>query len=366
MLDRDLGSRSPQRCAHLGMEVIGGLVITSHDVARLAGVSQATVSRALRDSDKLSEETKRRVRKAAADLGYSPNVIGRALALGHSTRVGLVVTDLHNHFYGHVIPHLHDELHRHGYELVLITESSETAPVAELIMANGLCGVILTTTTVDSLLPARLRDRGIPFVYFNRTTPSVDSSSVTVDPEPGLSALVQRILTLGHRRVGAVFGPRTTSTGEARESIVRSLFDDQGVYLRRQDVRYGQFDFETGLTASLSLLDNDDPPTVLVCANDVVALGALNGAAQLGLDVPEFVSIVGFDDLPTSSWPLVQLTTVAYDLEAMSREAGLLLIKLANGGPEPFEHKVFETRLVTRRTLGKPRARAAAKAGRSR
>ena len=89
-------------------------VITSFDVARLAGVSQPTVSRALRDSDKVSEKTKAGFARPRRLSGYAPNAIGRALALGHSTRVGLVVTDLHNHFYGHVIPHLHSELSRQG------------------------------------------------------------------------------------------------------------------------------------------------------------------------------------------------------------------------------------------------------------
>jgi len=330
-------------------------VITSFDVARLAGVSQPTVSRALRDSDKVSEKTKARVRQAAAALGYAPNAIGRALALGHSTRIGLVVTDLHNHFYGHVIPHLHTELSRLGYELVLITEASETAPIAEQIIANGLSGVILTTTTVDSTLPGRLRDRSLPFVYFNRTAPSVESSSVTVDPEVGMTALVSEIVRLGHRHVGAVFGPRTTSTGEIRESILRALLDEHDVYLRRQDVRHGPFDFETGFRACVELLDMDDPPTVLICANDVVALGAMNAAAERGVAVPEFISIVGFDDLPTSSWPLVQLTTVAYDLAEMSREAGRLVVDLVSSPEGPFQHVVLPTTLVRRRSLAERR-----------
>jgi LacI family transcriptional regulator len=309
----------------------------------------------LRDSDKVSEETKARVRKAAAALGYSPNAIGRALALGHSTRVGLVVTDLQNHFYGHVIPHLHTELSRHGYELVLLTEASEAAPIAEQIVATGLSGVILATTTVDSTLPGRLRDRDLPFVYFNRTAPSVESSSVTVDPEPGMTALVNEIIRLGHRHVGAVFGPRNTSTGEAREMVLRGLLEEQDVYLRRQDVRHGPFDFDTGFRACLELLDLDDPPTVLVCANDVVALGAMNAAAERGVRVPEFLSIVGFDDLPTSSWPLVQLSTVAYDLAGMSREAGRLVIDLVSSPTGPFEHVVLSSNLVNRRTLARPR-----------
>jgi LacI family transcriptional regulator len=313
------------------------------------------VSRALRDSDKVSEKTKARVRQAAAALGYAPNAIGRALALGHSTRIGLVVTDLHNHFYGHVIPHLHSELSRHGYELVLVTEASETAPIAEQIVANGLSGVVLTTTAVDSTLPGRLRDRNLPFVYFNRTAPSVESSSVTVDPEPGMNALVEEIGRLGHRHVGAVFGPRSTSTGEIRESVLRGLLDEHDLRLRRQDVRHGPFDFDTGFEACLELLDLDEPPTVLVCANDVVALGAMNAAAQRGVDVPDYLSIVGFDDLPTSSWPLVQLTTVAYDLAEMSRAAGRLVIELVTKPEAPFEHVVLSTSLVRRRSLAAPR-----------
>ena len=331
-------------------------MITSFDVARLAGVSQPTVSRALRDSDKVSEKTKARVRQAAAALGYAPNAIGRALALGHSTRIGLVVTDLHNHFYGHVIPHLHSELSRHGYELVLVTEASETAPIAEQIVANGLSGVVLTTTAVDSTLPGRLRDRNLPFVYFNRTAPSVESSSVTVDPEPGMNALVEEIGRLGHRHVGAVFGPRSTSTGEIRESVLRGLLDEHDLRLRRQDVRHGPFDFDTGFQACLELLDLDEPPTVLVCANDVVALGAMNAAAQRGVGVPDYLSIVGFDDLPTSSWPLVQLTTVAYDLAEMSRAAGRLVVELVTNPDAPFEHVVLSTSLVRRRSLAAPRS----------
>jgi LacI family transcriptional regulator len=170
-----------------------------------------------------------------------------------------------------------------------------------------------------------------------------------------MTALVNEIVRLGHRHVGAVFGPRTTSTGETRESILRGLLDEHDVYLRRQDVRYGPFDFETGFRACLELLDLDDPPTVLICANDVVALGAMNAAAERSVAVPEFISIVGFDDLPTSSWPLVQLTTVAYDLAEMSREAGRLVVDLVSSPEGPFQHVVLPTSLVRRRTLAERR-----------
>jgi len=171
-----------------------------------------------------------------------------------------------------------------------------------------------------------------------------------------MAALVDEIVRLGHRHVGAVFGPRSTSTGETRETVLRGLLDEHDLRLRRQDVRHGPFDFDTGFQACLELLDLDEPPTVLVCANDVVALGAMNAAAQRGVGVPDYLSIVGFDDLPTSSWPLVQLTTVAYDLAEMSRAAGRLVVELVTNPEAPFEHVVLSTSLVRRRSLAAPRS----------
>lgn len=331
-------------------------MVNSHDVARLAGVSQPTVSRVMRGSDKVSEATTRRVLEAVADLGYSPNAIGRALAVGHSNRVGLVVTDLQNQFYGHVIPHIHDELQQNGYELVLITESSEHEPIAEHAIANGLCGVVLTTTTVNSLLPIRLHDQGIPFVYFNRVALAIASDSVTVDPELGMRELAQMAFDLGHRHIGAIFGPRNTSTGEIREATLRAVLDDTGMRLDREHVHYGSFDFDSGFDAGLAILKRDDTPTLLVCGNDVIALGALNAAAQLDVSVPHEISIVGFDDLPTASWPLIQLTTIAYDLEEISREAGRMIVSRVEGKvPESPRTTEFPTRLVRRRTLGPAR-----------
>lgn len=328
-------------------------MVTSHDVARLAGVSQPTVSRALRDDPKVSAATKQRVREAAAALGYAPSAIGRALSLGRSSRVGLVLTDLQNQFYPYVIAPMHSELEKAGLELVLITESSESGPVAEHIVANGLCGVVLATTTVDSVLPIRLQDRGVPFVYFNRTAQTVRADSVTVDPVPGVVELIDAVLGFGHRRIGAIFGPRNTSTGEAREAAVRDALDEKGSSLLSRNVLHGPFDFETGYEGTRRLLSQDEPPTVILCGNDVVALGALNAAAELGVRVPAGVSIVGFDDLPSSNWALVQLSTVGYDLDAMSRGAIRLLVsRVENGLDGRPQEEIFPTRYVPRATLG--------------
>jgi LacI family transcriptional regulator len=327
-------------------------VVTSHDVARLAGVSQPTVSRALRDHPKVSEETRQRVRDAAKALGYVPIETGRALSSGRTRRIGLLLTDLDNQFYPHVIAPMHRELETLGYQLVLQTETSEVGQVTERLLANGLDGVLLATTTLDSVLPVRLRDRGVPFVYFNRTSSAVDADQAVVDPRGGLREVAESIINLGHRRVAAIFGPRNTSTGDQREAALRDALEDHGVTIGSRYSDRGPFEFNTGLVSARRLLDQAERPTVIVCGNDVVALGALNAARELGLTVPGQVSIVGFDDLPVASWPIVRLTTVAFDLNAMARAAARLLVERLEGqATQPFRKLIFESRLVQRDTL---------------
>jgi LacI family transcriptional regulator len=327
-------------------------MVTSHDVARLAGVSQPTVSRALRDSPKVSEETKQRVRQAANALGYVPSETGRALSSGRTRRIGLLLTDLENQFYPHVIAPMHHELDAFGYQLMLQTETSDTATVAERLISNGLDGVLLATTTVDSVVPVRLRDRGVPFVYFNRTADAMEADSATVDPVPGMAEAAKEIAELGHQRVGAIFGPRNTSTALQRETALRDGLEEHGLAIGAGYTHRGPFDFDTGHAGALMLLDRHPRPTVIICGNDVVALGALNAARELGVDVPGAVSMVGFDDLPAAAWSLVQLTTVAFDLDAMARRAANLLVRRIEAEePLPYEHAVFTSRLVRRGTL---------------
>jgi LacI family transcriptional regulator len=330
------------------------MVVTSHDVARLAGVSQPTVSRALRDSPKVSADTKQRIRRAADVLGYVPSETGRALSSGRTWRVGLLVTDLHNQFYSHVISPMHHELESLGYQLVLQTESSDSGRVAERLIANSLDGVLLATTTSTSVLPIRLRDRRIPFVYFNRTTDAVEADSATVDPRVGLTQLAEEIVTLGHRRIGAVFGPPNTSTAEEREWALRSAFDVHGLTIPAELSVRGPFDFDTGYRGTERLLGLANPPTVIICGNDVVALGALNAARGLDVDVPSQVSVVGFDDLPQAAWELVQLTTIKFELEAMARKAASLLVARIEEPDNPWQHEIFPSQLVRRATLAPP------------
>ncbi|HEX5857217.1 MAG TPA: LacI family DNA-binding transcriptional regulator [Microbacterium sp.] len=327
------------------------MMVTSRDVARLAGVSQPTVSRALRDDPRVSEETKKRVRDAAGALGYVASETGRALSSGRTRRIGLLLTDLDNQFYPHIIAPVHRELESQGYQLMLHTETADNDTVAERLIANGLDGVILATTTVESVVPLRLRDRGLPFVYFNRTAAFVDADATTVSPSTGFGIAAARAVELGHTRVGAVFGPSNTSTAQSREVALRAALAEHGVMLAPEYVRRGPFDTESGDLATTYLLGLSEPPTLIFCGNDVVAFGALNAARRAGLHVPDDVSIVGFDDLPAASWPIIELATIAFDIGSMAREAADLVIWRIEHPGAPVRHVEFDTRFVPRSTL---------------
>jgi LacI family transcriptional regulator len=329
------------------------MTVTSRDVAQLAGVSQPTVSRALRNDMRVSEATKERVRRAAERLGYVPSDAGRALSSGRTRRIGLLLTDLDNQFYPHIIAPAFNQLESRGYQLMLHTEAADNASVAERLISNGLDGVILATSTVDSVVPIRLRDRGLPFVYFNRTSAAVEADSAVVDPTDGMAEAAEELYSRGHRRIAAILGPANTSTAISRELALREALAHHGISIPARYVHRGPFDTATGQEGTTRLLALPKPPTAIICGNDVVAFGALNAARSAGADVPNDVSIVGFDDLPTASWPIIQLTTIAYDLEAMVRRAVDLLIQRIDEPGRPVEESAFKSRLVLRSTLGR-------------
>lgn len=329
------------------------MTVTSRDVAQLAGVSQPTVSRALRDDPRVSEATKERVRKAADRLGYVPSDAGRALSSGRTRRIGLLLTDLENQFYPHIIAPAFHQLESRGYQLMLHTEAADNDVVAERLISNGLDGVILATATIDSVVPLRLRDRGLPFVYFNRTSAAVQADSAVVDPAQGMEEAAEVLFERGHRRIAAILGPANTSTAVNREIALREALAHHGISIPAHYVHRGPFDTATGQAGTERFLGMPQPPTAIICGNDVVAFGALNAARSAGAEVPKDVSIVGFDDLPSASWPIIRLTTIAYDLDAMVRRAADLLIERIESPGRPVEESAFQSRLVMRDTLAR-------------
>lgn len=328
--------------------------VTSHDVARMAGVSQPTVSRALRGEPGVSHATREKVLRAARTLAYVPSETGRSLSTRATRRIGIVAAELTNPFYPELVEPTRDRLAHAGFRTVLVTDRVEEPVELAALVDGSLDGVVLTTTVLGSPLPHELGSRGIPCVLVNRDVGGPGVDSCVMDNRTGALDVAHLLTGLGHRRIGAIFGPDYTSTGRDRETGFREGLSERGVPLPRRRVRRGDFAYETGYTALLELLDARDRPTAVFCGNDVIAMGACNAAAAQGVRVPGELTIVGFDDIAMASWPVFSLTSVRYDLAAMATTAVRLLTDRIKQFDRPAERVVLPPSLVLRGTHGPP------------
>ncbi|MGV9924575.1 LacI family DNA-binding transcriptional regulator [Nocardia rhamnosiphila] len=331
--------------------------ITSRDVARLAGVSQPTVSRALRGDPRVAAETRARVQEAVTALGYVPSEAGRSLVTRRTRRIGIVVSDLTNPFYPHLLGPLHDELEQHAYRMMVFTERSDNQVPLEQLVDGSIDGAVLLTSNIDSPLPGELQRRRLPFVFLNRESTPHTADAAVVDNELGGRLAAHHLTDHGHRRIAGIFGPATTSTGRDRETGFRAALAEAGIALPSVFTRRGPFEFETGYRAMQELLDADPRPTAVFCGNDVVAIGALNAALARGVSIPEDIGIIGFDNIPMAEWEAFRLTTVGHDLDAMAAAAARLLVerlekKNSDDGPRRI---VMTPQLIERATVSDPR-----------
>lgn len=329
--------------------------MTSHDVARLAGVSQPTVSRALRDDPRLSDETRRRVLEAATALQYVPSQRGRSLATRSTGQIGIVVTDLGNPFYLQVLDELHHALRKTELRMLVLTPDKDGTVPLERLVDGSLDGAILTTTVLNSTLPAELSKRGFPFVLLNREVDDTPGDVCVVDNREGGMLAARELLELGHTRIAAIFGPESTSTGRDREAGFRAELIAAGVELPEPRWRRVRFDWIAGHTAALELIDSK--PTAIFCANDILALGAFNALHGAGIRMPADVTLIGFDDVLLAEWEAFQLTTVSQDIHGMVTAAtDLLLTRMAanQDTPPPPRRIVLTPTLVRRKTHGPP------------
>ncbi|UGS38568.1 LacI family DNA-binding transcriptional regulator [Capillimicrobium parvum] len=327
---------------------------TSHDVAALAGVSQPTVSRALRGDPRVAPDTIRRVREAAGALAYVPSRRGRSLSTRATGQVAVVVRDLGNPFYSEAILHLHAALDAAGRRAVVHTDLPGRPFAAEQLLDGAVDAAILTTTLVGSALPGALADRGLPVVQFNRTAGGDAADACESDNAGGGREVATLLAGLGHTEIGAILGPADTSTGRDREAGLRAGLAQRGIALADARVRRGPFSTATGHEGLASLMAAPHPPSAVFCGNDVVAVGALNAARALGIPVPDRLTIVGFDDIAMAAWEVFRLTTVRQDLAAMSGAAiRLLLDRIDDPGRPPRRVRV-PVELVPRGSHGAP------------
>jgi LacI family transcriptional regulator len=338
--------------------------VTSWTVAREVGVSQSTVSRALREDPRVRPETRRRIKEAADRLGYQR--AGHGDVPGSNRTVGVVVAVLTNPFFPSLLTPIHDELRLMGYRVVLFAERTDIPTGHEALsrlLDRSIDGVLVTTATLGSKFPDAVRERNLPVVLLNRYIDGMDVDRVIADNHEGGRQAARHLLGLGHHRIGVISGPSNTSTSRDRLAGFREILAEAGVELRPDLLREGPYTHQNGYQRARELLRLDQPPTALFCANDVISFGAVDAARSLGLEVPARLSILGFDDVPMAAWEVFQLTTVRQPLGEMGRAAARMLAERIeyDGDIGPGREQIFATSLVKRSTTDRASASAPAR-----
>lgn len=304
--------------------------ITSVDVARLAGVSQSAVSRVFTPGASASKKTVEKVRKAAEQLGYRPNILARAIVSGKSRIIGLVVAYLENYFYPEALEKLSNALQREGYHVLVFMASQRAGNIDEVveeILDYQVDGIVFASVAMSSDIAERCQQAGVPVVQFNRYEDRKGIAAITSDNFGGSRKVAEFLLAGGHERIGYIAGWEGASTQRDREAGFLEGLTAAGRTLFAREV--GNFDVEQARTAARTMFDvsADRRPDAVFVANDHMAFVAMDVIRhELGLSIPGDVSVVGYDDVPPAAWLAYNLTTVRQRANLMVEETVKALI----------------------------------------
>jgi LacI family transcriptional regulator len=329
---------------------------TIRDVAREAGVSQATAARALAGYGYVSAATRRRVSQAALSIGYRPNAVARSLVSGATKTIGVVVGDIENPFFAGAARGIADVLERDGYTLLLANSDEDLARerrAVEALHAHQVDGLAVVPSSGDdgAHLAAILRE-GRPVVLLDRPIAGLAADAVLVDNRAGAVLAVRHLTDLGHRRIGLVGdSPGIASTAERIEGY-RVALAAAGIGSDDTLVSLGGSTIEEGRRSTLRLLDRPERPSALFTVNNFMTAGAIMAVRELGLQMPGELALVGFDDLDWTTLVEPPITVVAQPVAELGRAVAERLLERLAGDDSPPRESRLETCLVVRGSCG--------------
>jgi DNA-binding LacI/PurR family transcriptional regulator len=302
-------------------------VVTSGDVARKARVSQSAVSRAFTSGASVSAKTREKVLRVAAELGYRPNALARAMNSGRSGLIAMLVAYLDNQFYPIVLEQLSRLLQAKGYQVLLfMTDPGNQDEVVQRILQYRVEGIVMASATLSSVLARECAETGIPVVMFNRYVASSPASSVTCDNIEGGRKVAEFLVRGGHQRIAFIAGAEDSSTNRDREAGFYKGLAERGVTAFARGV--GGYTFEGAKDAAEKLLKQKMRPDAIFVANDHMAFAVMDVARNVfGLRIPKDLSIVGYDDVPEASWKAYDLTTVSQSVSRMVETTAQILLE---------------------------------------
>lgn len=328
---------------------------TLQDVAHLAGVSTATVSRCLNAPSRVVEATRMRVMAAVDQLGYTPNFGARAMAAKRTFTIGAIIPTMENAVFARGLQAFQEELHARGYTLLVSSSAYQADLEREQIrtlVSRGADGLLLIGQDRDPEVYAYLKQQNVPVVLAWTHSDATTHTCVGFDNRAAMRTLANVVLDKGHSRI-AMIAAITRDNDRARERVegVRRALADRGLDPNRLAVIETEYSVETGAEAFAQVMSTSPRPTVVMCGSDVLAVGALQQARKMGLQVPQDVSITGFDDMILAQIVTPPLTTVRVPHWDMGQAAARALVGMVEDEVEAAS-VLLDTDVRVRESLG--------------
>jgi len=325
-----------------------------NDVARRAGVSKSTASRALNGVGELSAETRDAVVRAAVALDYRPSPLARSLRTRRSKTIGLVVPTVTHSFYAAVTNGAQTNLQEHGYRLILVDSGEDPRTLTEAVQTlldHEVDGILMSTAPVGAAQFNALLER-TPCVFIDELAPGAGVGNVVLENERGMGLLVDHIVSHGHTRIAFLGGPNDRTSGVERLRGFRDAMARNDVEVDEELVGECEWTIASGFEHAESLLALPRPPTALITASGELAMGALVAARRARASIPQDLALACFDDLYFAPLLEPSLTAIAYDARAIGRDGAQLLLAAIEQDDAPWSEARIDVSLVRRRSCG--------------
>ncbi len=331
---------------------------TIGDVAKRAGVSTMTVSRVINNSGYISHETRGRVERAIAELGYIPNTLARSLRFKQTKTIALVLTDITNPFFTTIARGVEDTASEQGFSVIFCNtdeSQNEETEYLNVLLQKQVDGVLLVPADCSGESVSFLQERGTPVVVLDRRVDGAHVDVVRGDSEQGGYQLARYLAQLGHTRIAIISGPQHVSTTVDRLAGYHRAMVETGLNTNSNLVYYGQFTQNSGYQLAKEALAAKPRPTAIFAGNNFIAIGAFRALQEAGLRVPDDISMVTFDDLHDMLAMEPFLTVVSQPAYQMGQQATeVLLARLAGEGPAESQEYVLPVQMIIRKSSGPP------------
>ena len=328
---------------------------TIKDVARAAGVSVATVSRVHNGSPLVTEATRRRVRKVATRLGYSPHAAARSLSSKKTNVIGVLLPDLYGEFYSELIRGVDQCAQERGFHLLVASSHNERAEIAAAVqsMRGRVDGLIVMSPAPGAHRPVKDLPATFPVLLLGAAGTGFDS--ITIANEAGAREMVQHLIAKGHRRIAMILGPRENQDAAERFEGYRQALAAAGIDEDAALHVTGDFTDTSGYDAARTILNTTPRATAIFAGNDAMAVGALGALRAAGIRIPEDIAVAGFDDIPMSRYTHPPLTTVRVDISGLGQRAAVRLFEaVANHRRHRARREVVPGQLIIRASTESP------------